>query len=140
MSGGYAAGMVRSVWWAMAVAALALTAWNGLSLTMLDVSMSCAKTAAGVSYQCSDRAVDVLGVWPLVVVGLLLASPPAIAAIAMRKLVSWIAVGALVVLFIAGVMLVTYDSYSDLLILALPMTVVGSVTAMLQRTRSDGGP
>ena len=140
MSGGYAAVMVRSVWWAMAVAALALTAWNGLSLTMLDVSMSCAKTAAGVSYQCSERAVDVLGVWPLVVVGLLLASPPAIAAIAMRKLVSWIAVGALVVLFIAGVMLVTYDSYSDLLILALPMTVVGSVTAMLQRTRSDVGP
>lgn len=132
--------MVRSVWWALALAALAFTAWSGTSMTMLDVSMACSKIGEGGSYQCSDRATDVLGVWPLVVVGLLLAAPPAVAAMAMRKWVSWLAVAVLVVLFITGVLLVTRDSYWDLSALALPMAVVGSIAASFQRTVPGGGP
>lgn len=126
--------MLRSVWCALAVAALGFTAWNGASLTMSDVSMSCSKIGESSSYQCGDRAIDVLGVWPLVVVGLLLATPPAVAAIAMRKWVSWVAVAALVVLFIAGVLRVTYDSYWNMMVLALPMAVLGAITAAFQRT------
>ena len=87
--------MARSVWWALAVAALAFTAWNATSLTMLDVSMACSKIGESRSYQCGDRAIDVLGVWPLVGVGLLVATPPAVAAIAMRKSASWLAVAVL---------------------------------------------
>ena len=131
--------MVRSVWWALAVAAVAYTAWSGMSMTMFDVSMACSKVGESGSYQCSDRAIDVLGVWPLVVVGLLLATPPAVAAIAMRKRVSWFAVAALVLLFVIGVLRVTYDSYSIMLVLALPMAVVGSITAAFQRTVPSGG-
>ncbi|WP_249305331.1 ABC transporter permease [Rhodococcus sp. 14-2483-1-1] len=131
--------MVRSVWWALAVAALAFTAWNGLSLTMFDVSMACSKIGEGGSYHCDDRAIDVLGVWPLVVVGLLLATPSAVAAIAMRQWVSWFAVATLVVLLIAGIASVTHDSYWNLLVLALPMAVIGSITAMFQRTAPGCG-
>ncbi|WP_415973453.1 ABC transporter permease [Rhodococcus sp. 077-4] len=130
--------MVRSVWWALAVGAVAYTAWSGMSMTMFDVSMACSKIGEGGSYQCSDRAIDVLGVWPLVAVGLLLASPPAVAAIAMRKRVSWFAVSALVVLFLAGVVYATHDSYSDMLFLALPMAVVGSIAATFQRSAPRG--
>ncbi|MCZ4520737.1 ABC transporter permease [Rhodococcus ruber] len=126
--------MLRSVWWALAVAALAFTAWNGLSLRMFDVSMACSKIGEGGSYHCDDRAIEVLGVWPLVVVGLLLTTPPAVAAIALRQWVSWFAVATLVVLLIAGVVFVTSDSYSNVLVLALPMAVVGSITALFQRT------
>lgn len=57
-------------------------------MTMFDVSMACSKIGQGGSYQCSDRAIDMVRLWPLVVVGVLLASPPAVAAIALRKRVS----------------------------------------------------
>ncbi|MBY4399797.1 ABC transporter permease [Rhodococcus fascians] len=106
---------------------------------MFDVSMACSKIGEGGSYHCDDRAIDVLGVWPLVAVGLLLATPPAVAALALRQWVSWFAVTTLVVLFIAGIAAVTHDSYWNLLVLALPMAVIGSATAMFQRTAPDGG-
>lgn len=125
--------MARSVWWALAVAALAFTVWNAASLTMLDVSTSCSKIGESSSYQCGDRAIDVLGVWPLVGVGLLLATPPALAAIAMRKSVSWLMVIVLLGLFVAGLLSVTSDSYSQLLIFALPIAAVGAITASFQR-------
>lgn len=134
--------MVRSAWWVLAVAAVALTAWNATSLTMFDMSMSCSKIGEGSSYQCSDRAIDVLGVWPLVGVGLTLASPPVVAAIALRKWVSWLAVAVLVSLFVAGVLRITADSYTRLFIFALPMAVLGSIIAAFQRTvpRPTVGP
>lgn len=125
--------MARSVWWALAVAALAFTVWNATSLTMLDVSMACSKIGEGSSYQCSDRAIDELGVWPLVGVGLLLATPPAVAAIAIRKSVSWLAVIVLLGLFVVGLLSVTSDSYSELLIFALPIAAVGAINASFQR-------
>ncbi|MCJ0894044.1 ABC transporter permease [Rhodococcus sp. ARC_M5] len=126
--------MVRTVWWALAVTAVAFTAWNAASLTMFDVSMACSKIGESSSYQCSDRAVDVLGVWPLIGVGLFLATPPAMAAIALHKRFSWIAVAALVVLFMAGIAFVTHDSYSSLLVFALPMAIIGSIAAAFQRS------
>ena len=137
--------MARSVWWALAVAALAFTAWNATSLTMLDVSMACSKIGESRSYQCGDRVIDVLGVWPLVGVGLLVATPPAVAAIAMRKSASWLAVAVLLGLFVVGVFRITTDSYLNLLIFALPMAVLGAITAtfqptVLRRATPAGGP
>ncbi|MDZ7929054.1 MAG: ABC transporter permease [Rhodococcus sp. (in: high G+C Gram-positive bacteria)] len=129
--------MVRSAWWALAVAAVAFTAWGGMTSRMFDVSMSCSKIGEAGSYQCSDRTIDVLGIWPLVVEGLLLAIPPALAAIAMRKRVSWFAVAALIVLFMVGVLRITYDSYGNLISLTLPMAVLGAIIAMFQRPQFD---
>ncbi|MDJ0360648.1 ABC transporter permease [Rhodococcus sp. H29-C3] len=141
----WALAVARSVWWALAVAALAFTLWDATSVTMLDMSMACSKVGESSSYQCGDRAIDVLGVWPLVGVGLLMATPPAVAAIAMRKSVSWLAVVVLLGLFVVGVFRITTDSYSKLLIFALPMAVLGAITAMLQptvlrRATPAGGP
>ncbi|MDV6233200.1 ABC transporter permease [Rhodococcus cercidiphylli] len=126
--------MVRSAWWVLTVAALAFTTWDATALTMSDMSMSCSKIGEGATYDCGDRAIDVLGVWPLIGVALLLATPPAVAAIAMQKSVSWFAVVVLLGLFVAGVFRITSDSYSKLLIFALPVAVIGSIIAAFQRT------
>ncbi|OZC75370.1 hypothetical protein CH251_10295 [Rhodococcus sp. 06-462-5] len=108
--------------------------WDANSLTMFDMSMSCSKIGEGGTYECGDRAIDVLGVWPLIGVGLLLATPPAVAAIAMRKSVSWFAVVVLLGLFVTGLFRITSDSYTRLLIFALPLAVIGSVITAFQRT------
>lgn len=124
--------MSRAIWWFLVVAVLAFTVWNAMSLKMFDVSMSCAKVGEGGSYQCGDRALDVLGVWPLIIVGLLLATPPVAAAIAMRRRVSLLAAAALVGLSIVGVLLTTDSSYWTLLVFALPMAARGSIAAARQ--------
>ncbi len=100
---GYAAGVSRALWWVCLVAALAFTVWVGVSWTMAEVSLECSKVGeSGSSFRCDDRIVHVLGVWPLVGLGLLLATPPVVAVVAMRKWVSWFAVASLVGLSIAG--------------------------------------
>jgi hypothetical protein len=125
----------RAVWWALAVAALAFTAWMVPSLSMAEVSLSCSKIGESQSFfRCDDRIVHVLGVWPLVGLGLLLATPPVVAALAMRKRVSWFAVAALVGLSIAGLVNWSSTSYWGLLLFAVPMAVLGSIAATFQRT------
>lgn len=85
------------------MAALVFTADVGTSASMAEVSLECRKIGESRSFfRCDDRIVHVLGVWPLFGLGLLLAAPPVVAALAMRKWVSWFAVAALVGLAIAG--------------------------------------
>ena len=123
------------MWWALAVAALAFTAWTVPSMSMAEVSLSCSKIGESQSFfRCEDRIVHVLGVWPLVGLGLLLATPPVVAALAMRKWVSWFAVAALVGLSIAGLMNWASTSYWGLLLFAVPLAVLGSIAAAFQRT------
>lgn len=124
--------MVRAVWWVLAAAAVLVTVWSAHSLTMFDMSTACSKIGESSFYRCGDRAVDVLGVWPLVGVGAVLAAPPAAAAVAMRKSVSWFAVAALAALFVVGVLRITHDSYSNQFLFALPLAVVGAITAAFQ--------
>jgi hypothetical protein len=124
----------RAVWWALAVAALAFTADVGTSSSMAEVSLSCSKIGESQSsFRCDDRIVHVLGVWPLVGLGLLLATPPVAAALAMRKWVSWFAVAALVGLSVAGLVNWASTSYWGLLLFAVPLAVLGSVAATFQR-------
>ena len=132
--------MPRAMWWACVVAAFAATAWAGASWTIGDVSLSCAKTAeTGAWFSCGDRAFDVLGIWPLVGVGLLLALPPVVAALTKRQWVSWLAVAALVGLSIAGLANWATTSYWSVLYVAAPLAIVGSVAAMFQRTAPPEG-
>ena len=86
-----------------------------------------------ILFRCDDRIVHVLGVWPLFGLGLLLAAPPVVAALAMRKWVSWFAVAALVGLAIAGLVNWAYTSYWGLLLFAVPLAVLGSIVATFQR-------
>lgn len=128
--------MSRAVWWASVVAALAITTWVGTS-PMADVSMSCSKMGelyldgSRSAFQCDDSIVRVLGVCPLVGLGLLLAIPPVVAALAMRRWISWLVVAALVGLSIAG--LVNWSSYWGSLLFAVPLAALGWVAATLQQ-------
>lgn len=127
--------MSRAVWWASVVAALAFTADVGTSWSIAEVSLSCSKIGESQSsFRCDDRIVYVLGVWPLVGLGLLLATPPVVAALAMQKWVSWLAVAALIGLSIAGLENWAYTSYWGLLLFAVPLAVLGSIATTLQRT------
>ncbi|WP_254699043.1 hypothetical protein [Rhodococcus sp. SGAir0479] len=104
--------MSRALWWASVVAAMTFTAWAGITWTVAEVSLSCAKIGESQSsFRCDDRIVHVLGIRPLVGLGLLLATPPAVAASAMRRWTSWSAVAALVGLSIAG--LANWSSFWD---------------------------
>lgn len=125
--------MSRTVWWAAALAALAFTVWVGTSWSMAEISLSCAKIGeSGSSFRCDDSIVHVLGVWPLVGLGLLLATPPVVAALATRRHVSWSMVAALVGLSIAG--LVNWTSFWGSLLFALPLAALGWVATILQRS------
>lgn len=128
--------MSRAVWWASAVAALVIAAWVGTS-PMADVSMSCSKSGelyldgGRSSFQCDDSIIRVLGVWPLVGLGLLITTPPVVAALAMRKWVSWLVVAALVGLSIVGI--ANWASYWRTLLFAIPLAVLGWIAVTLQQ-------
>ncbi|UNQ37589.1 ABC transporter permease [Prescottella equi] len=124
--------MSRTVWWAAALAALTITVWVATTSSMADISMSCAKIGeSGSSFRCDDSIVDVLGVWPLVGLGLLLGTPPAVAALSMRRWVSWLMVAVLAGLSIAG--LVNWSSFWGSLLFAVPLAALGCVATVLQR-------
>lgn len=125
--------MSRALWWASVVAALTFTAWAGITWTVAEVSLSCAKIGESQSsFRCDDRIVHALGIRPLIGLGLLLATPPAVAASAMRRWTSWSAVAALVGLSIAG--LANWPSFWGSLLFAVPLAALGSIAAALQRT------
>lgn len=134
--------MSKAVWWAAAAVALVFTVWVGTA-PMADVSLSCSKTGelfldGGRSpFQCDDSKITVLGVWPLVALGLLLTSPPVVAALAMRRWISWLVVATLVGLSIAG--LANWSSYWGSLIFAVPLAALGSVAAALPRSAPHRG-
>lgn len=124
--------MSRAVWWISVGAALAFTVWVWATWTMAEVSLACSKTGeSGSSFRCDDRIIRVLGVWPLIGLGLLLATPLVVAALAMRKWVSWLAVAALVGLSIAG--LANWSSFWGSLLFAVPLAALGLVAAATQK-------
>ncbi len=128
--------MSRAVWWASAVVALVITVWVGNS-PMADVSMSCSKIGelyldnGRTSFQCDDSIKHVLGVWPLVGLGLLLTTPPLAAALAMRRWVSWLAVAVLVGLSVSGI--ANWASYWRVLLFAIPLAALGWIAVVLQQ-------
>ena len=123
----------RLVWWVLAVAAVGLAAWAGGS-PVSGMSLSCSKTGVfddgQTSVQCDDSMVQVFGVWPLVLLGLLLVIPPVMAAMAMRWWVSWLVVAAFVGLLFVG--LLNWTSFWGLLLIAVPLAVVGFLVAVVQ--------
>ncbi len=99
---------------------------------MADVRLACSKTGESfAAYRCEDRIVDVLGIWPVIGLGLLLTTPPVVAALVMRKWVSWVVVAALVGLSITG--LANWTSFWGDLLYAVPLVVLGTVAAALNR-------
>lgn len=117
--------------------ALAFTVWVGISWSMAEVSLSCSKIGESQSwFRCEDRLVDVLGIWPLVGLGLLLVLPPVVAALAMRRWVSWLIVAVLVGVAIAG--LANWTSLWGSLLFAVLLAALGAVAAALQGRPAPG--
>ncbi|TJZ81105.1 ABC transporter permease [Rhodococcus oryzae] len=110
---------------------------------MADVSLSCSKSGelylggGRYSLQCDDSIVHVLGVRPLVWLGLLLVTPPVVAALAMQRWVSWLAVAVLVGLSIVG--LANWSSHWMALLFAAPMAALGLVAATVQQVAPRRG-
>ena len=128
--------MLRALWWVLALAAVVFAVWSSIS-PISGVSLSCSKTGElgldgdQASLQCDDSIVHVLGVWPLVQLGLVLAVPPVVAALAMRCWVSWLVVATLFVLTFVAI--ANWASFWVSLGFALPMALVGLVIATVQQ-------
>lgn len=104
---------------------------------MAEVSLSCSKIGESQSwFRCEDRLVDVLGIWPLVGLGLLLVLPPVVAALAMRRWVSWLVVAVLVGVAIAG--LANWTSLWGSLLFAVLLAALGAVAAALHGRPAPG--
>ena len=104
---------------------------------MAAVSLSCSKIGESQSwFRCEDRLVDVLGIRPLIGLGLLLALPPVVAALAMRRWVSWLIVAVLVGVAIAG--LANWTSLWGSLLFAVLLAALGAVAAALQGRPAAG--
>jgi hypothetical protein len=131
--------VLRAVWWGMALAAVVFTVWSSMS-PISGVSLSCSKSGelgldgGQASLHCEDSIVHVLGVWPLVQLGLLLAVPPVVAALAMRCWVSWLVVATFFVLTFVAI--ANWASFWILLGFAVPMALVGMVVATVQGVSS----
>ncbi|EOM75591.1 ABC transporter permease [Rhodococcus rhodnii] len=129
--------IVRAVWWALAIAAVAFTAGTAIS-PVGDVSLSCAKTGSmpddhGTT-SCTDSIVRALGVWPLVGLAAVLTIPPVVAAVSRRMWVSWAAVAILAVASAVG--LTTWASFWGSLVIAAPMATLGAIAVAAHRART----
>ncbi|OBC05325.1 MULTISPECIES: hypothetical protein [unclassified Gordonia (in: high G+C Gram-positive bacteria)] len=99
---------IRVAWLAMAVAALGYAVACGF-MPVGEVTVSCGKSGelsvagAHAGATCEDSIFAALGPRRLIEMGVLLASPPLIAAVALRVWVSWLVVPAMAVLVFVGV-------------------------------------
>ncbi len=133
------------MWWLLTVAAVAFTVLLFTDSTVADISLSCRKTGVyddpPSTVRCGDSMVSLVGAWPLISLGLLLVTPPTVAALAMRRWVSWTMVAALLGLSFAG--LAQWASLWGQLLVAIPMAVVAFAVAVVHqfvgRTRARRG-
>ncbi|WP_207841916.1 ABC transporter permease [Williamsia soli] len=115
---------------------MVFTVWTAMSPAG-GVSLSCSKSGqldlegSRAALQCDDSIVRVEGVWPLVQLGQLLAIPPAVAALVMRRWVSWLVVFTFLVLTFIAV--ANWSSFWVSLGFAVPMFAVGLLAASVQQ-------
>lgn len=120
--------LIAIPWGVLAIGAIAVVSGASRdSLGSTDLGCSKTGTTGHAGYSCDDPITDLVGWWPFVLMGLLLAGPPVVAAVVRRPWVSWIAV---VVLAGAGVWGVGHwTSHWLTLVVGLPLAVLGAVVA-----------
>ncbi|MGZ8177403.1 ABC transporter permease [Williamsia sp. SKLECPSW1] len=98
--------------------------------TIGATDLGCSKTGTPGrdGFSCADPITDLVGWWPFVAMGLLLAGPPVIAAVARRVWVSWLVVVCLVAVGVWGVG--HWTGEWSTLILGLPLAVLGAAVAV----------
>ena len=128
--------VIRAVWIALALLVVAVTIWVDTSPMSTVMGSSCGPE--GVipfgrvpgSTWCDDSVLHVMGVWPPVGLGLLLATPLMLAAVAMLRSVSWSVVVAFGILSFVGV--ANWATFWGQLMLAIPLTAIAVVVAGAQ--------
>ncbi|GAA3951079.1 ABC transporter permease [Gordonia caeni] len=125
---------LRAAWSLLGLLAVAGAVWVA-NQPVSSVSMSCGKSGdlwldgAPHGADCSDSIVSVIGYGPPVALGLLLAVPPLLAAAAMRRWVSCLAVALLVILTFVG--LTRWSDFWGYLLGAFPLATGAAVLAAL---------
>lgn len=125
----------RAAWLLLGLLAAVGAAWIA-SAPVSDIDMACRKMGelaldgAPAGASCSDSIVSVIGYWPPVALGLVLAAPPLLAAAALRRWMSWLAVVLLLILSFVG--LTHWSDFWGYLMGAFPMAVAAAVLAALQ--------
>ncbi|MFT3661116.1 MAG: ABC transporter permease [Gordonia sp. (in: high G+C Gram-positive bacteria)] len=117
---------MRVSWIVLAGIALAYAVWTALGPAG-RWSLGCRKMPDAT---CDIPMYHAVGVWPLVVIGAVLAGPPALAALASATRVSWLMLGALVVVAFLG--LVNWSEFWGSLLFAIPLLVMSFVVTLLQ--------
>lgn len=123
---------LRAAWSLLGLLAVAGAVWVA-GRPVSDMSMSCSKSGAlwldgaPAGAGCSDSIVSVLGYGPPVGLGVLLAAPPLLAAAAMRRWVSCLAVVLLVILTFVG--LTRWFDFWGYLLGAFPLATGAAVLA-----------
>lgn len=131
--------VLKVLWWGLALVAVAFAVGVAMS-PVGDVSLACSKSGdlglgdGQASWQCDDSIVDVLGFWPLVQLGLVLALPPVVAAVTMRRWVAWLVAMAFVVLTLVGI--ANWSGFWISLWFAIPMGIASAVIALVQQVVS----
>lgn len=100
------------------------------------VSLGCSKMGrldfdSAPGADCDTAIVEVLGIWPFVVLALLLCGQAVVAALVMRRWSSWLAVAAYGGLSFAGV--ANWAGFWILLLVAVPMALVAVVLATVHQ-------
>ena len=126
---------IRGAWAVLAAAWVALTwwvsSWNGWA-----VAMSCGKSGelyfpgARSDATCDDSMLATIGWWPLLGLGVVVAAPLLIAAIAARSWVSWLVVQYLLVLCVIGLM--NWTGFWGFLLYVVPMVIAAALIAVIQ--------
>ncbi|WP_018180326.1 hypothetical protein [Jongsikchunia kroppenstedtii] len=119
--------MFRLFWLLLAGAAVALAMWAGTW-----PAEQCGPIPGGdLPERCSASNVRVLGVWPVIGLGVALVMPAAVAAAVMRISASWLAVAAYGVMPFVGIF--NWWNYWGTLLCAIPLFLLGALFAFLQQ-------
>ncbi|NLE81195.1 MAG: hypothetical protein GX610_16750 [Rhodococcus sp.] len=123
--------ILRVLWLLLALVGVGLAGWYGTA-PMAAMFADCTKlVTVDNEHRCGLSVGEAYGWWRIVLFGLLVAVPPAAAAATGRQVVAWLAVGALVVLAVVG--LLDFFGFWGFLVVAGPMALVAVVLAVLVR-------
>lgn len=120
--------LIAVPWGVLATGAIALVFGASRdSLGSTDLGCSKTGTTGHQGFSCDDPITDLVGWWPFVVMGLLLAGPAVVAAVVRRPWVSWLAVVVPAAVGAWGVG--HWTSHWLTLVVGLPLAVLGAVVA-----------
>jgi hypothetical protein len=127
---------LRIFWFLLAIAAIGLSLWTALdsAAQLSDCEVVMPSHGITTRERCWSPVHAVFGVWPMVGVAAVSAGPAAVAAVVLRKWISWSAALAYAVMTAVGITASSRVTRS--LTLALPLTVIALIIATVQQRHS----